>query len=84
MNPRALKVKYQLNHNLVITITNGEIRVFNLTPFLEYPVYAPLKDEAFCKKVKIEDGILQWDEFIDIDPDTLYLESEPLHSLASI
>jgi len=84
MNPRALKVKYSGDHQLLITFTNQEVKQFDLNPYLDYPVYAPLKDEAFCKKVKVANGIIQWDEYIDLDPDTIYLEAVAVSSLATI
>jgi hypothetical protein len=37
-----------------------------------------LKDEAYCRKAKVLNGTVVWDEFVDFDPDTLYLESKPL------
>ena len=72
MNPRILAVEYKEDHQLFLTFTNKEVKQFDLTNYLNYPVYKPLKDEAFCKKIKATDGIIQWDEYIDFDPDTLY------------
>ena len=59
---------------MLLTFTNNEVKQFDLTAYHNYPVYQPLKDESFCKKVKSIDGIIQWDEYIDFDPDTLYME----------
>jgi len=84
MNPRASNVKYKGDYQLLITFTNGEVKQFDLTPYLNYPVYFPLKDNTFCKKVRIDDGIVQWDEYIDLDPDTLYLESASVLSPVTI
>ncbi|MBL0056272.1 MAG: DUF2442 domain-containing protein [Chitinophagaceae bacterium] len=77
MNPRVKKVKYQDPYQLVITFSNDEIKLFNLTNYLDYPIYKTLKDTAFCKKVKVSMGTVAWDDVIDFDPDTLYLESIP-------
>jgi len=79
MNPRVLKVEYQDDYKLRLTFTNKEVRQFDLSAYLNYPVYQPLKDKSFCKKVKAADGIIQWNEYIDFDPDTLYLESMLIH-----
>ncbi len=75
MNPRVSKVAYKPQYKLLVTFTNNEIREFDLQAYLNYPVYESLKDESFCSNVKAKDGIVQWDEEIDIDPDTMYLES---------
>jgi hypothetical protein len=69
---------------LLLTFSNGEVKQFDFSTYLDYPVYESLKDDAFCKKVKTIDGIVQWDEDVDFDPDTLYLESTPLHSIIKI
>ena len=81
MNPRVLQVEYMEGYKLLVTFTNKEHRQFDLTSYLRYPVYEPLKDESFCKKVKVVDGIIQWNDIIDFDPDTLYLESKPLNTI---
>ena len=84
MNPRVLKVEYKGDHQLLLTFTNNEVKQVDLTAYLNYPVYQPLKDESFCKKVKSIDGIIQWDEYIDFDPDTLYMESMSVSSLQQV
>jgi hypothetical protein len=55
-----------------------EVKEFDFSTYLKFPVYEPLKDEAFCKKVRAKDGIVQWNEYIDFDPDTIYLDSKPV------
>ena len=81
MNPRVLTVEYKGDYQLLLTFTNKEVKQFDLSTYLNYPIYEPLKDEAFCKKVKADDGIIVWDEYIDFDPDMLYMESKPVSPL---
>jgi hypothetical protein len=78
MNPRVLKVEYKGQYHLLLTFTNKEVRQFDLTNYLSYPIYQPLKDESFCRNVRVVNGILQWNDDIDFSPDTLYLESKPV------
>ncbi len=78
MNPRVLTVEYKADYKLLLTFTNKEVKLFDLLAYLNYPVYEPLKDEAFCKKVKAIDGVIQWNDYIDFSPDTVYLESKPV------
>jgi hypothetical protein len=54
------------------------MKVFDLKPYLEYPIYQKLKNEHFCSKAIVQLGIVVWNEEIDLDPDTLYLDSVPL------
>jgi len=81
MNPRVLKVEYIGDYQLLLTFANNEVKRFSLLDYLHYPVYEPLKDETFCKTVKALGGTIQWNDDIDFDPDTLYLESKSVHSL---
>ena len=78
MNPRVKEVKYKSKYKLILTFENNELREFNLQPYLHYPVFELLNDESFCGKVKVFNGTVVWDQETDFDPDTLYLDSNPL------
>jgi hypothetical protein len=78
MNPRAKNISYKSPYNLIVTFTNGEVKIFDLQPYLNYPVYHELKNESYCSKASVENGIVVWTDEIDIDPDRLYLESNTL------
>jgi hypothetical protein len=75
MNPRIKTVAYKSPYKLILPFTNGEHKEFDFSPYLSYPVYQNLKDESFCRKVKTGNGTVAWNDEIDFDPDTLYLES---------
>jgi hypothetical protein len=81
MNPRVKEVKYESPYKLILIFSNNEIREFNFSAYLGYPVYEPLKDESFCQKVTVMNGTVAWNNEIDFDPDTLYLESTMLASV---
>ena len=76
MNPRVTKVKYIENHVLQITFTNEEVKVFDFTPYLDYPVFKELRDNSFFKKAHVVLGTVAWNDTVDFDPDTLYLEGK--------
>ncbi|MBS1533068.1 MAG: DUF2442 domain-containing protein [Bacteroidetes bacterium] len=78
MNPRIAAVEYQSPYKLILTFTNKEVKEFDFSDYLSYPVYQGLKDEGYCSKARVFNGTVIWDEFTDFDPDTLYLESKPL------
>jgi hypothetical protein len=78
MNPRVSSVQYQSPYKLILTFTNKEVKEFDFMRYLHYPVFEVLKDESYCRKAKVFNGTVAWDEFTDFDPDTLYLESKPL------
>lgn len=76
MNPRAKNITYKSPYQLIVTFSNDEVKLFDLRPYLNFPVYKELKDEAFCSKATVKNGIVVWNDEIDLDPDTLYLESD--------
>ena len=78
MNPRVTGVKYENPYKLLLTFANKEIKEFDFSNYLNYAVYEVLKDETYCQKAKVLNGTVVWDEFVDFDPDTLYLESKPM------
>jgi hypothetical protein len=75
MNPRAKNIFYKSPYNLIVTFTNGEVKKFDLNPYLNYPVYEELKNESYCSRAKVQNGTVVWNDEIDLDPDRLYLES---------
>jgi hypothetical protein len=76
MNPYVKSVKPQENYCLLLTFENGEKRVFDLKPYLEKPVFKPLKNMAVFKTARVVSGAVEWQGEVDLSYDTLYLESK--------
>ncbi len=75
MNPRIKSVKPQQNYHLLIEFTNGELRIFDVNPYLEKGIFKELKTMHVFNSVKVDDGTIKWQNDADFCPDTLYLES---------
>jgi len=75
MNPRVQKLIAQDDYTLILTFTNGEIRCFDMSPYLQYTVFQPLRNIAFFKLARPAHGTVEWPGEIDFAPDTLYLDS---------
>jgi len=80
LGPRVMSVSPMDGYRLLLGFSNGEQRVFDAKPLLEYSVFEPLREEAFFKSVRVEFGTIMWPEDLDYCPDTLYLESAPYNS----
>ena len=78
MNPRVKSVKVLEDYLLELEFENGEKGHFFMKPYLEYPVFKPLKNYELFKKAKATFGFVSWDNDIDMSPDTLYLDSKIL------
>lgn len=76
MNPRVIHVKPEQNFSLLLTFSNGEIRRFDVTPYLKIGIFKELQDLSVFNSVKPFLGSIQWSNGVDLCPDTLYLESK--------
>ncbi|MEI7525229.1 MAG: DUF2442 domain-containing protein [Mariniphaga sp.] len=75
MNPRVKEVKPEHNFTLLITFSNGEVKQFDVKPYLGIGIFKELQDLSLFNSVKPFLGSIQWANGVDLCPDTLYLES---------
>lgn len=78
MNPRVMTVKANSDYTLTLTFTNGEVKGFDVKPYLERGIFQELKDLRAFNSVQPVLGSIQWSGGQDLCPDTLYEESTPL------
>jgi hypothetical protein len=81
MNPRVEAVKPNPDYTLTLTFTNDEVKVFDVKPYLDKGIFKALKDKSLFNSIKPFLGSIQWMNGQDFCPDTLYLESVPVHNL---
>ena len=75
MNPRVKNVIPLQEYLLELIFTNDEKKVFDLKPYLNFGIFAELKNQDLFNTVKASCGTVVWANGIDICPDTIYLES---------
>jgi hypothetical protein len=76
MNPRVQDVKPNRDFTLTLTFMNGEVRVFDVKPYLDKGIFRELKELSLFNSVKPFLGSIQWKNGQDFCPDMLYLESK--------
>jgi len=76
MNPRIINVIASNDYTLTLTFTNGEIKIFDMKPYLDKGIFKELKNKSLFNSVKPVLGSVQWKNGQDLCPDTLYLESK--------
>ncbi len=76
MSPRVVQVERLVNSCLRLFFDNGEVRLFNASPYLGKDIFQELRSDAYFKLVKPFLGGVQWPHEQDFGPDTLFLESE--------
>ena len=72
------RVEVSPDHLLLLIFDNGERRRFDMTPYLQYPVFKRLQNPAFFSLARVDYGTVTWPGDIDIAPETLYHESKPV------
>jgi hypothetical protein len=83
MNPRVTAVAALDHQHLHLQFNNGEQRCLDLRPYLAYAVFERLREPSFFALVQPDHGTVSWPGGIDLDPDTVYLESVPIAHTAS-
>lgn len=78
MNPRVERVKPNPDYTITLVFTNGEVRRFDVKPYLNTGIFQELKDISVFNSVKPFLGSVQWENGQDFCPDTLYEEGVPV------
>ncbi len=76
MNPRVKNVQPIENYQLKLTFDNGEVRIFDVTPYLNSGIFKELRDESFFRRVELFNGTVKWPHDQDFCPDSLYEDSQ--------
>ena len=76
MTPDVIKVVAKPDYSIVAEFKSGEVRRFDMRPYLDFPAYAPLKEPGAFMRAHVEHGTVVWCEEIDLSPDTLYLRGQ--------
>ena len=77
MTPDVIKVVPQSDYVIVAEFETGEVRRFNMRPYLHYPAFAALNESALFMRAHVAHGTVAWSDEIDLSPDTLYLHGLP-------
>ena len=73
MNPPVKLVEPLENHRLRVQFENGEVKEFDVAPFLDKGIFKELRNEQYFRQVRVALGSVQWPNEQDFSKDTLYL-----------
>lgn len=71
------EVKALNEYKLLLTFENGEVKLFDMNPYLEKGIFRELKDLSLFKSARVSFDTVEWENEADIDPETLYEDSVP-------
>ena len=77
MNPRVQAVRPNPDFTITITFANGEVRRFDVRPYLTRGIFRDLNSPELFNTVRPFLGSVEWNGGQDLCPDTLYLDSVP-------
>ncbi|WP_084031895.1 DUF2442 domain-containing protein [Desulfonatronum lacustre] len=83
--PKVVSATAIDNHTLVVEFDNNEKRKYDVTPLLKKEMFAPLKNPAFFKAVRVEQGgyAVAWNNEIDISEYELWRHGQEMPSTRS-
>jgi hypothetical protein len=77
-SPNIKEASVLNDHKLLIKFVNDEEKIFDMEPYLDYPVFKSLKNLREFNDFMIEDGTIEWKCGADLSQDTFYIESLPV------
>ena len=75
LRPTAIEVSPLDNYLLNIKFDNGEIRIFDVKPYIKGNWYSELRDVNYFNSVKTNGFSVEWPNGQDLCPDDLYYNS---------
>jgi uncharacterized protein DUF2442 len=70
--PHVVHAEYAGDHRIRVTFDDGVTGTVDLWPWLEGPVFEPLRDVAYFRQFVLDGGTVAWPNGADIAPETLY------------
>lgn len=78
MNPVVTFVRALDDYELELSFANGEIRRFDIKPYLDRGIFVRLRDPALFRAAQVVAGSVEWPTGLDLSYDTLYLGGQPV------
>jgi Protein of unknown function (DUF2442) len=75
MSPKVIKVEALSDFTLRLVFENGEVKRFDVSPYLDKGIFVELQNIHYFQSVKPFFGGVQWLHEQDLSADTLYLGS---------
>ena len=68
-------VKPQDDYKLLLTFANDEVRLFDVSKYLEIGKFQELKEKTLFQSVRVHFDSIEWANKLDLDPELLYNNS---------
>jgi hypothetical protein len=74
----VVRVVPREDYQLEIEFSTGEVRLFDVRPYLDKGIFSQLKDRALFARAFVAFDTVCWPNELDIAPETLYIQSVPI------
>lgn len=78
LRPTATQVTPEANYHILVTFDNGEVKRFDVKPYIQGSWFGMLKNEQYFRRVNTDGYTVVWPEGQDICPDELYESGIPV------
>jgi len=77
LRPTATEVVPFPNYEVLLRFDNGEVKVFDVSPYIEGNWYGKIGNPDYFKTVHCDGFTIAWQDGQDICPDDVYYNSTP-------
>ena len=70
--PTVTRAEYRGEYKIHVTFNDGVAATIDFTPWLDGPIFEPLKDRGYFERFFLDGGTVSWPNGADIAPETLY------------
>ena len=70
--PSVIRAEYRDGFRIHLTFNDNSERTVDFRPWLEGPIFEPLKNPNYFQRFSLEGGTVVWPNGADIAPETLY------------
>jgi len=78
--PAVIQSEYRGGHTLHLVFNDGVESTIDFAPWLEGPVFEPLKDPSYFQRFFIEGGTVTWPNGADVAPETLHEQAKKVQA----
>ncbi len=82
MYPSVKNVKPLKKNILLLNFDNGEVKIFDMKPYLDQGLFKELNDESIFNSVHVSFDTVEWSNGVDICPEILYEQSVKFENCA--
>ena len=84
MYHRVREVRPLRDFGLLLTFDNGELRRFDVRPYLDRGIFVALRDPSLFDAVRVSFDTVEWPNGADLCPEVLYEESVAVKEPANV